>query len=259
MNAKLNWKNLMILLAIAWALPAVAADQPGQQLQQIRPGVWALPGKDADKLLEKLHTNHWAFGIGPSKEDSFDLGSTNTWRPTFNSIPIREQFRMVREDIHWGMETGSVAAGLLLQYSPNTNRTEIALFPVLHSNFTNNGEGSNWTFWLLPVEHRYQMTLRDDKGHSVPKTEWGEKHSKPFEINMYKIDGYHAYAGCILGTNPLVTVIPSPLLLRDWFKITTAGTYHLEFEMRAVRKLYMERKIEEYRLPVNLEIEIKNP
>ncbi|SRR5579885_293522 len=235
MNVKLKLKSLTTWVAVgASTLSVVATD--------------------------KLNSNDWAYTILSSASNSFSAASTNIWRPTFDRIPAREQSCIVQNDIRWGKETNHMAAGLILQYSPDTNRPDVALFAVLRSSFTNNsGDGYSSSLWLLPVEHRYQMTLRDREGHLIPRTEWGVKCMETFMINMNEIDMYHGYQRCFLKSNHLLIVIPSPLLLRDYFQITNAGKYHLEFEIRAVKKLFVERKIEEYHLPVTVRIEIRNP
>lgn len=206
--------------------------------------------------IEWQKTNHWSLGIA-SEHDSLTAG-TNSWRPYLSNI--NTWFPAHLGDIQWGVETNHITSGLILQYSAETNRTEVALFPILRSESTNtSGDGYSYSFWLLPLEHRYRMTLRDENGRLIPMTEWGKMHSEPFEVNMEKIDRYHGYERYLLRTDPQVTLFPSPLVLRDYFRITKAGIYRLEFEMTAVKKFYAERKIEVYRFPDDVQVDIRNP
>ncbi len=255
-------ESFIALFAVASVLPLTADDvvqipQPNLRIHHTNDFSW--------------HTNQYAFGTLPAIRDSFDTGSGNNWHPDFFEIPIKDRSRMVRENVQWGNETNWVKAGLLLQYSPNTNRTDVAFFVLLHSSYTNNppdehhgyySEGPHGTrimFWLPPVEQRYQITLRDDNGNPVPKTKWGERFCKPIVNNFKRLDNYMGYQACDLFTYPPIIVIPSPLTLRDCFKITTAGKYHLEFEIRAMRETGQLPPYEEYNLPVKVEVEIKNP
>ena len=268
MKHRFKWKSVAALFVAALALPSMAVDSnrvqyTSERLQHTN-NSWS-------------HTNNYVFGIlgtlngnyGP-EYNTFDTGSGNNWRPDIYGIPIKERFRMVREDVHWGEETNWVKAGLLLQYSSNTNQTNVAFYFLLNNGYTNNPPDETHGFyphgpggvevilWLPPLEQRYQVSLRDDKGNPVPKTKWGERFGKPVasKFNRFKEGGYQR---CSLDTNPSITVIPSPLLLRDCFQITAAGKYRLEFEMRVLKETGTNPPYEVYNLPVNVEVEIKNP
>src|ERR1035441_1498372 len=111
MNAKLNWRNFITALIVSSVIPVVAADRTEQSAHKHKSGEFG--------ILTPIY--------------AVDKESTNAWHPTFTSIPIKEQFRMVQDDVHWGVETNYIKAGLLLLFSPNTNRTDVAFFPVLHT------------------------------------------------------------------------------------------------------------------------------
>jgi hypothetical protein len=261
-------KSFIVLFAVASVLPLAAGGV--EQIQQAHVRIQ----HTNDRWWQ---TNKYVFGTlgtltGKSGPEyiAFDMENGNNWHPDFNGIPIREQFRLVQEDVHWGKETNYVKAGLLLQYSPNTNRTDVASYFLLNNGYTNNPpdeahgfypngvHGVRVILWLPPLDQRYQVVLRDDKGNLVPKTKWGEKFGKPvvLKFNRFKDSGYQR---CSLDTNPSITVIPSPILLRDCFKITAAGKYHLEFEMRVLKETGTSPPYEEYHFFVNSEVSITNP
>lgn len=216
-------------------------------------------------------TNKYLFGTLATKYESFDLGRTNNWHPNFyNIVPVKEQFRMIQEEVCWSKETNWVKAGLLLQYSPNTNRTDVAFYFLLSNGYTNDlpdetrgyyphgMHGIEMIFWLPPLEQCYQISLRDENGSLVPKTKWGERFSKPVaaKFNRFRDSKYQR---CSLDTNPSITVIPSPLLLRDCFQITNSGRYYLEVEICVLKETKSNPPYEECHFPVNVQVEIKNP
>jgi hypothetical protein len=165
------------------------------------------------------------------------------------------------KDTVWGTETNYLNAGLLLQCAPETNHTTVGFFPMLYNDCATNGNISPdmLQLWLPPFESCYQMTLVDDKGNSVPKTAKGKALGKPISQPL-KIRGginYAAgYRGRILGPKT-PDAIPQPFVLEDYFSITNAGKYHLEFEMQVLKGT--KQGPQQYHLPVNVEIEIRKP
>ena len=173
--------------------------------------------------------------------------------------------------VFFGAFTNQISAGLVILDSTNTNRTEVAIFPVLHTDYTNNVAMTNgWfygmagprtTFWLPPEKSRYYMVLLDENGRSVSKTDWGKMFGE-LPIKEFKREasgGYHGYKRCELMSGIPTTAISSPLLLRECFDIKKAGKYQLQFEFRAMRETGKYPPYVEYRLPVNAEIEIEKP
>jgi hypothetical protein len=249
MKWRFNWKSFNFLLVVLSTLPLMGGE--GERVQHTNDG-WQ-------------PTNKYVFGILAATHDSFDLGNTNDWHPNFNGIPLKEQFREVREDVQWGKETNWLKAGILLQYALNTNRTDVACYFLLNNGYTNNlpdeirgfypngVHGVQVILWLPPLEQRYQATLRDENGNLVPKTKWGERFGKPLSLkfNRFKDAGYQR---CSLDTNHSITVIPSPILLRDYFKITAAGKYHLEFIIHVLKETGTSPPYEECSFFVNAEV-----
>ena len=140
-------------------------------------------------LAAKSDTNNWSYEILPLISHQLEAGTFNGWKPSFYSFPVKEQFRLVHNEVYFGRETNHMAAGLLLLYGPNTNRTDIALFPVFRSGWTNEyGDGNASTFWLVPVGHRYLMMLRDQNDVLVPPSKLGAESEQTFAANVNNID-----------------------------------------------------------------------
>jgi hypothetical protein len=212
---------------------------------------------------QQQDAHEYEFGTYAPIYDSYDLSTTNHWHPNFHEIPIREQSRIMREDVQWGIKTNYIKAGLVLQYSSDTNRPDIAFYPVLHSDYTNSPNsshefypdknGAQISLWLPPIHQRYQMTLWDDKGNLVPKTKWGEGFGQPMVQSFRRIrieyQDYHLFN--------LSSIIPSPILLRDCFNTIKAGKYHLEFEIRAMRETATKPPYEECHCLINVDFQIK--
>jgi hypothetical protein len=129
---------------------------------------------------------------------------------------------------------------------------------VLHSSSATNGNiNLAWVqLWLPPFNSRYQMTLQDDKGIPVERTSKGKALGKPFDPKFREVNMYHGYSGRILLPHE-EDDLPEALVLQDYFMITKGGKFRLAFELRAVKKAH--NRIERYDLPVNVEIDIKDP
>jgi hypothetical protein len=175
------------------------------------------------------------------------------------------------KDTIWGVETNCLKAGLLLQYAPDTNHTLVGFYPVLNNSSTTNGNADpdHLWLWLPPFDSRYQMQLTDINGNSVPKTAKGKALGKlidqPLELRM-GVNFAAGYRGQIIRPNSPDVIPTDPFVLEDYFTITNAGNYHLKFEMHVIwmtngwkGSLMKSNPPAMWLLPVNAEIEIKNP
>jgi hypothetical protein len=164
------------------------------------------------------------------------------------------------KDTIWGKETNGVKAGLMFQYTPDTNHSLVGFIPAL-----NNGCTTNVDFlclFLPPFDSRYQMALRDANGMAVPKTAKGKALGSPITKPLRGRIGINLKAGFIprylVLNNPNVQVSDT-FVLKDYFVITNAGKYHFQFDMMVIRPSKENPTNVVHLPPVNAEIEINKP
>jgi hypothetical protein len=162
----------------------------------------------------------------------------------------------------WGIETNHVKAGLNIQYAPDeTNRTLVGLFVVLYNSSDTNGNfRSNLLSLGLPPENsRYKMTLLDDKGNVIAKTEMGNNLDQPFDLHPKRIDIYHGYAVRDISPFYMDVLTRNPIVLENYFDITNAGKYQFKFVLNTYTGVDDHGVIQPFYLPVDADIEIKKP
>ncbi len=156
----------------------------------------------------------------------------------------------------WGKETNGLKAGLVFQYSPDTNHTLIAFCPVLFD------VSNDMHLYLPPFDSRYQMTLTDTKGMAVFKTAKCKALGKPIDKPLRGRTGINSEAGyrsLYLALNTPSENLYDSFILTDYFEINHAGKYHLQFDMAVIWPSQKYPTNVVHLPPVNAEIEFKKP
>jgi hypothetical protein len=164
-------------------------------------------------------------------------------------------------NVIWGVETNHVKAGLSIQYSSDlTNRTLVGFVVVLYWDSSTNGnsKGDFLSLLLPPINTRYNLSLLDDKGMAVAKTEIGKTFAQVFDANPKTFDVDNGYVA--VGMFPSrIDVLPSDrVVLENMFAITNAGQYHLNLVLNTF-KWTDDKGNRPFFLPVQADIEITHP
>jgi hypothetical protein len=218
------------------------------------------------------------FGDGTGIGNEAVENLANIYRKTRSDQAEEEMYRTAMEQFHralklvqWGPETNQFRMGLRIEYSPNTNRTEVACFAVVRNTLTNSFDDYMPARLLLPpLEWRFRMILLDSDGSAVEMTAWAKEQIKgePWETAPHRTKGRATRLGnqnydrwqLVPGGEPGLTM---PFYLNDYFNITKSGKYHLKIELRAVTEIGLTPAhhpiFKEYILPASADVEIKKP
>jgi hypothetical protein len=181
--------------------------------------------------------------------------------------PTNSAVQPASEGTYWGAETNGVKAGLYIEKLQGlaglTNRVPLQCHPLLYNSVTNNGNLAPGMLMLyLPeIESRYRLEFTDEKGNAVKKTTKGKALGKPVPQSSNPATGVKINTGWRAGKCIIVAkeVYGLPeFMLQDYFKINDSGTYHLHFEMSALKPSPNDAdKVELIRFPpVDVEVQI---
>ena len=152
--------------------------------------------------------------------------------------------------VFWGSDTNGLKAGLSMGYYSGqsfqyfTRRSDaipIRCFLVMDYNGTNFGHGFKDVLILdLPQKPCYQLDLQDAQGRAVQKTAKGKELSN-IVPEYYKLSPNPSTGSIVdMGHRPHRQHVPNdgfsspltePFILQDYFAITNAGKYKLNFRL----------------------------
>ena len=184
-------------------------------------------------------------GISHGKES---VETTNSDKP----IKIRDE-DVVNGSVFYGTETNGIKLGLWV--SSNNICT-----PIIRNSIRRGDSFGTILVWFPPDESCYQMTLKDEKGNEVEKTDKGKKLGKPLTAPLHGRTGPNFRAGYKAGgifLDSLNLINWFPFNPQDYFKITNSGKYTLTYEMKIVWS--SENKEAPYHIPVSKASKTKPP
>ena len=175
-----------------------------------------------------------------------------TWNPDIYILSLTNTV--------WGAETNHVKAGLNIQYSTDsTGRTLAGFVVAMYWDCDTNGNlrPNVMSLAMAPTNSRYTMALYDERGNAVAKTKFGKEHDQPFNTSPKDLFFYHGYGPVDIFPLQLDVLVSERVVLENYFVITNAGKYHLNFVLNTLKG--DEHGIQPWYFPVNTEIEIKKP
>ena len=138
----------------------------------------------------------------------------------------------------WGAETNGIKAALLIEPIISSNNIPICCTPILKFSIQSSNSLHTVNVYFPPFESCFGVTLRDDNGNDIPKTDKGKSLGKAISGPlMVKIGGLNSHAGFRMVPiiqNHSEVLSEFAFNLQDYFFVTNSGKYHLIYEMHVV-------------------------